>query len=176
MSAKRIFVREAQPSDAPAVCEYLAELIAEDLPVLVLFDQAPSREVEERFLRRSLESPNSVFLLALVGERVVGQLDFSGGWQSRRAHAGSISMSVQQSFRGRGVGTTLLKRLFAWIEQHPTVCRADLEVLSNNPNARRLYERLGFHLEGRREAAVVVDGQPIDAILMARLWPKKALR
>lgn len=48
-----------------------------------------------------------------------------------------------------------------------------LEVLANNPTAQRLYERLGFHPEGRREAAVLPGGQAVDAILMAKLWPER---
>jgi putative acetyltransferase len=154
------------------VRDYVAELIAEALPVLVLFERSPSLEVEERFLRRCFESDNSVFLLALLGDQLVGQLELAGGWPARRAHCGTVAMSVHRDFRGRGVGTALLRHLFAWVDRHPSVSRVELEVLTNNPSAQRLYERLGFHAEGRREAAALVDGQPVDSILMARLWRK----
>jgi RimJ/RimL family protein N-acetyltransferase len=175
MPLGELVVREAEPADAPAVCEYLAELIAEDLPVLVLFDRAPTVEVEERFLRRCRDSPNSTFLVALRAGRVIGQLELAGGWPAKRAHSGSVATSVHRSCRGQGVGTALLEHLFRWVDRHPTVSRVELEVLSNNPAALRLYERLGFHTEGRRQAAAIVDGRPVDAILMARLWPGKGV-
>ncbi len=39
----------------------------------------------------------------------------------------------------------------------------------NNPKAIALYERLGFVREGLCRHAVVVDGEPIDVVLLARL-------
>ena len=40
--------------------------------------------------------------------------------------------------------------------------------MSNNVDAVRLYERLGFVVEGRKEDAVSLDGQYVDMIEMVK--------
>jgi putative acetyltransferase len=47
--------------------------------------------------------------------------------------------------------------------------RIELTVRADNPNARTLYERLGFQHEGVQRQAFRVDGQFIDSHAMALL-------
>jgi len=44
----------------------------------------------------------------------------------------------------------------------------ELTVLVKNERARRLYERLGFVVEGRRKLSVIANGEIEDEWLMAR--------
>ena len=46
--------------------------------------------------------------------------------------------------------------------------RVELTVLVKNERARRLYERLGFVVEGRRKLSVIAKGEIEDEWLMAR--------
>ena len=170
---KDLSIREAQAGDAAALCAYMTALIAEDLSTLLLPEMAPTLETEQRFLQGHLDSPNSVFLIGMVGDRLVGQLRFAGAQHPRCAHSGTIGMSVDSAWRGQRVGTALLEALFKWVESHPRVWRVELEVLANNPKAQRLYARSGFRVEGTRRRAVQVDGEIIDAVVMSRLWPPK---
>jgi ribosomal-protein-alanine N-acetyltransferase len=59
------------------------------------------------------------------------------------------NVAVRPRFRGRGIGTALLRRL---LDDARTLGarRATLEVRASNDGARRLYERLGFHVAGVR--------------------------
>ena len=41
-------------------------------------------------------------------------------------------------------------------------------MFANNEPALRLYEGLGFEIEGRRRGHVLIDGHYVDEILMAR--------
>jgi hypothetical protein len=43
--------------------------------------------------------------------------------------------------------------------------------MTHNTRAIRLYERMGFSVEGRRSECLVVDGQFIDELTMATLLP-----
>jgi ribosomal protein S18 acetylase RimI-like enzyme len=52
-----------------------------------------------------------------------------------------LSMSVLPAHRGRGVGTTMLRRLLSAAEER--YAAVSLSVAASNP-ARRLYEREGF--------------------------------
>ncbi|WP_122263531.1 GNAT family N-acetyltransferase [Ornithinimicrobium cerasi] len=73
--------------------------------------------------------------------------------------------------RDRGLGTEVTRlavdHAFATLGAH----RVELEVYAFNPRARRVYEKVGFVLEGtRREALRYGDGW-VDAHLMAVLEP-----
>lgn len=49
--------------------------------------------------------------------------------------------------------------------------RVELTALSKNPRAQKIYERLGFVVEGRKRGPIISDGRYEDEILMARLRP-----
>lgn len=164
-------VREARPEDATLLHGYLQTLIAEDLPMLTLSSQPSPVPQLQAYLAQYAKMGNSVFLIALLDGKLVGQLDFAGGMHPRKQHAGGVSVSVHCNFRGQGIGTRLLKALIKWAEPNPLVKRVELEVLSNNPRAVELYARHGFVIEGTKKQAVLVDGQAIDNIMMARLFP-----
>lgn len=61
-----------------------------------------------------------------------------------------VSMWVRPSFRGRGVGASLIEATSSWAKAHsfPTLF---LWVTESNAPARRLYERCGFTLTGARQ-------------------------
>ncbi len=46
--------------------------------------------------------------------------------------------------------------------------RVELTVFVENERARKLYERLGFVVEGRRKMSVIAQGELKDEFLMAR--------
>ena len=60
------------------------------------------------------------------------------------------NVAVLPQFRGHGMGTTLLQHVFMEARRLGAK-RATLEVRASNHTALRLYERLGFHVAGRRK-------------------------
>ena len=165
-----LIVREARPEDAALLHTYLLDLVAEDLPTLTLSSQSSTVTQLQGFLGQYARLENSVFLCATQGGQLVGQLDFAGGMHPRKRHAGGVSVSVHRDMRGQGVGSRLLKALIAWVETNPIITRVELEVLSNNLRAVALYNRFGFEIEGTKKQAVMIDGQSVDNIMMARLF------
>jgi RimJ/RimL family protein N-acetyltransferase len=65
-------------------------------------------------------------------------------------------------------GCKLIRALERWAKSQG-IKRIELRVFSNNDAAIRLYDQLGFALEGRQVKAVEVDGSYIDLIQMAKL-------
>jgi ribosomal-protein-alanine N-acetyltransferase len=59
------------------------------------------------------------------------------------------NVALRPSLRGQGMGTALMKHVFAQA-RGLGARRATLEVRASNVRARQLYERLGFYLSGTR--------------------------
>jgi ribosomal-protein-alanine N-acetyltransferase len=59
------------------------------------------------------------------------------------------NVAVLPELRGQGLGTTLVRHVLAE-GRRLGATRATLEVRASNEGARRLYERLGFHVAARR--------------------------
>jgi ribosomal-protein-alanine N-acetyltransferase len=79
-----------------------------------------------------------------------------------------LSIAVAQSHRGRGLSGKLLLTHLGHLAGRG-VRRVFLEVEENNQPARRLYQRAGFTVVGRRERYYRQDaGEPLNALLMRR--------
>ena len=76
------------------------------------------------------------------------------------------------SDRGQGYGGEALTLAVSYCWRELNLQRVGLTVLSHNPRAMRLYERLGFQVEGRLRRATHVDGQFHDVIVMSILRPE----
>lgn len=79
-----------------------------------------------------------------------------------------LSIAVAESHRGRGLSHTLLLTHLGHLAGRG-VRTVFLEVEENNQPARRLYERAGFAVVGRRERYYRQSGgEPLNALLMRR--------
>jgi ribosomal-protein-alanine N-acetyltransferase len=59
------------------------------------------------------------------------------------------NVAVRPQFRGQGMGTAVMRHVLAE-GRRLGAKRATLEVRASNTGARRLYERLGFYVAGKR--------------------------
>lgn len=82
-----------------------------------------------------------------------------------------LTVAVHPDWQGRGLGSLLFKTLVeAASKLSPTISRVELFVRAGNSDAIRLYQRLGFKIEGRFERRVrLADGTVEDDIAMALL-------
>ena len=159
-------IRTATVTDAEALLVYATALFAETLPGI--FRRAvPTLEEEREFIGSRVEPTNSTMLVAVEESAVIGLLDFVGEVLAEERHVGTLGLSVDRRWRGKGVGTELVEALLVWA---PTcgVSRIQIYCWENNPGAMRLYERIGFEREGVLRRAVIVDGEAIDVVLLAR--------
>lgn len=99
----------------------------------------------------------------LVGSCSLQQIDH----KNRRAMCG-IAIGAPEA-RGMGYGSEALRLLIEWGFLELNLNRIALMVLELNPDARRLYDRLGFKLEGTARQAVFREGRFWDEHSMAIL-------
>jgi RimJ/RimL family protein N-acetyltransferase len=167
--ARRVRIRRAEPDDAAAILAYLAKVGGETINLTFGAEGPGFSEAEEReYLTRVAAADNSLAIVALAGEEIVGALTFDGGHRPRMRHAGEFGISVLQAYAGQGLGRALLEYLLAWAERGGIVRKINLKVRVDNLAAIRLYERMGWVPEGRTTRDTLIDGQFNDCLLMGR--------
>ena len=166
---RTVRLRRAEPDDAAAILAYLRQVGGETVNLSFGSEGPGISEAEEReYLTRVAASDNSLAVVALAGDEIVGTLTFDGGRRPRLRHAGEVGISVLQAYAGQGLGKALMEYLIAWAEQSGVVRKINLKVRVDNEPAIRLYERLGWVREGRTTRDTLIDGEFNDCLLMGR--------
>lgn len=148
-----MIVRRAELSDIPAV----AALERSEFP-----DGA-----DEGMLARLLDAEGGVILAAEEGGGLLGYV-----WARFVLDEGDIgNIAVAPGFRRRGAGAALLKALLEEAERRQAAV-VQLEVRESNLAARRLYEKNGFEIVGKRKNYYEKPAE--DAILMSKFFQKEA--
>ncbi len=147
-----------------AFLQYLMRKIAEkgDLDYLSIAAEADelSRVLREKYL----------FIVdAWVGKDRVGHGSLIRHPSEEEAHVADVSIQVQEDFRGKGLGTTLLDAL---IEYGPVKIQGVQKVLAKvqglNDSAAKLCIKAGFSVHGIMPGKVQSQKTPIDLLLFVR--------
>jgi RimJ/RimL family protein N-acetyltransferase len=162
-------IRAPNVADAEALHEYLKTLNDDAHPGLLRRSELPSIEQERDFIQRYLSGAGH--LLFLVDDaRILGCAELTLGKTPYRNHCAGLGINLAREARGKGHGTAMIAALHDWARAHPDVDRIQLEVFSTNPDALKLYERLGYVREGCRQGAIKRNGEFIDMIQMVLLF------
>lgn len=131
------------------------------------FFQAPPLEQGLAFYRNIVTNDLCHFV-ALEDDVVVGWCDVLPTHGEARAHVGTLGIGLIPQARRMGIGAKLIEAALAkaW---RKGFSRVELTVRTDNANAKALYERLGFVLEGVNRNAFFVDGNFYDTYSMALL-------
>ena len=136
--------------------------------VAALIMALPSERVQST--RQFVESltPNEHVMVAERDGRVVG----IGGLhvqQGKLRHVGIIGVAVGERFQGQGIGRRLMDTLLDLADNWIGLVRLELEVLAENTRAIRLYESLGFEIEGCQRQRIFRAGRYSDSLIMGRI-------
>ncbi len=167
-----VLVRPLKARDLDSVLEYANTLVREkrvnrNLGV-ASFDRRLTREFERRFLRSITDGARRrelVDLGAFYGDRMIGICVVRRRLPKDVRHTGTLGVTVLDGFRGVGIGEKLVTA--ALEEAHRIgVWMVELEVLSMNSAARRLYEKAGFTRAGLLPNKFHRDGRFMDILVM----------
>jgi len=114
-----------------------------------------------------LEQGRNLTVLAEEGGDLLGYSSLHHGQTRWTRHLGEIRLLVAPGQRGRGVGRLLGHEVFS-VAHDLGLQRLVVRVASEQKSARRLFERLGFHMEALL-ADWVIDqgGRTEDLVLMS---------
>lgn len=157
-----VLVREMVAEDSERMTAIYNQRQVAAMTMQVVYTTAAERAA------RFAVSDSQRMLVAEVDGIVVGHAGLTL-FARRRAHVGSIGMSVDQAYQGQGVGTALLAALIDLADNWYNLRRLELEVYTDNEPGIRLYKRVGFAVEGTHRAYAYRDGEWADAYSMARL-------
>jgi RimJ/RimL family protein N-acetyltransferase len=169
MTVSGFHIREAVPTDAPALLEL--KLALDEETRLMLLEPGERQETAADVaaqLRQTAARPNATVLVAEREGALLGYVEAQGGSYRRNRHRAEVVIGVRRAAAGRGIGSALLHELSAWAERQ-RVHRLELTVMADNERAIALYRRCGYESEGMRRHSIRRAGAYVDELEMAKL-------
>jgi ribosomal protein S18 acetylase RimI-like enzyme len=128
------------------------------------FLQAPSLESTREFVLSNVANGVPQFV-AVRGSEVVGWCDILPMTREGFTHGGVLGMGVRKDVRRQGIGKRLIVQTLEAAKERGLE-RVELDVYASNQPAIRLYEKVGFAVEGVRKRARKLDGVYDDLVEM----------
>ena len=165
MSAPPVVIRPARLDDIESLYACLDAVAREGR--YLAFLEAPGFAQSEAYWTEMI-GRGCPFEVALEGKRAVGWSDVAPVPRPAFAHCGTLGIGIHADYRGRGIGRRLIEATIASAWRYGLE-RIELTVFKSNARARRLYEAVGFQLEGVLRRHRKVNGQYEDSVFMALL-------
>jgi ribosomal protein S18 acetylase RimI-like enzyme len=130
------------------------------------------KEVNESYIQsiwRGVQD-KGLGMVAVLDSRIIGEIHASQKGIHIFDHLLSfLTIGVSPDFQGKGVGKQLFRAFLSYIETHRTdIYRVELEARASNAAGIRVYESVGFLLEGRmKNQTRNADGSHEDGVAYA---------
>lgn len=155
-------------SDAQIFCDYINAL-SQEKTFIRLQGEIINLEEEAKKLNdwlKRIADKKSVELLVFCEEKLVGisAIDMKDKTES---HEGSLGISIAKDYRDEGMGEKLMEYILKEAEKNiPQLRIITLGVFSNNPIAKKMYEKFGFKEYGMLPKGILHKGNYVDHIYM----------
>ncbi len=165
MPPAELTVRDARAEDAAAIATIYNQGIFDRIATLETEERTP----EERIAWLAARGPRHPVLVTERDGMVVGWGSLNQ-FNPRKAYdyVADFSVYVERAWRGKGVGSALLRALIARAKQlgyHKMV----LSAFPWNALGMALYEKHGFRTVGIYKEQGLLDGQWVDTIIMEKI-------
>ncbi|MFF2879117.1 GNAT family N-acetyltransferase [Gottfriedia sp. NPDC057991] len=101
----------------------------------------------EQLIISDTETIKNLFLVAEVQDKIIGFSRCEGNQLERLSHKVEFGVCILKEFWRHRVGKNLLKQSISWADTN-NLHKINLSVLETNTKAIKLYEKLGFEVEG----------------------------
>jgi putative acetyltransferase len=162
MKQDLIEIRPARLEDAPYLIQWL-----NDESILRWFPMNNMKEIEDAVALWVSYSKIGACLTAEINGVPCGMANLYIQPYKKLAHQCLFAIIVQQEYRGRGIGKTLLDSLLKLGREKFHLSMVHLEVYEGNP-AIHLYERMGFKPFGKQAHFIKDQGKYIAKIMMEK--------
>ena len=164
-----MMIRNIEVNDAEEFLKF-TKLLDEETKFMLYEPNERAVTVEEQTqsFMRIKKAKDTIFFIAIEGERIIGFVAGIGSSIKRINHSLSIAIGILTDYQGKGIGTKLLNRVEAWAREHNKQ-RLELTVMVHNELAVKLYTKQGFIIEGTKKHSIKIDNTLIDEYYMAKL-------
>lgn len=170
IQGKEYTFRSARKEDAQMLVAYLRQTAAETPYLLREPEEVTiSAEREQNFIMGKEADERELMLLCFDGERHVGNCSIvAAGSMTRQAHRCGVAIALYQEYWGKGIGRKMMEIALETARQMGYE-QAELDVVSANEAAIRLYEKLGFRQYGVFPHNMKYrDGSYVDCVWMMK--------
>jgi putative acetyltransferase len=113
-------------------------------------------------------------IMSLWGIHADGRIIGGAGYYAqppgtRLSHSATFFLYIEPSYWGRGIGTEAIRFLERDARER-RYRRMECMVAATNPDAIRLYQRVGYETEGVKRQAFRIDDTFKDLIMMAKVF------
>lgn len=123
----------------------------------------------QSLIKADSDSERNLFLVAEMDGKLVGFSRCEGTDLKRFNHKVEFGVGVLKEFWGFGIGKSLLQESVSWADESG-IHKMTLNVMETNEGARKLYESLGFEVEGiLKNDKKLSDGKYYNMLIMGRL-------
>ena len=123
----------------------------------------------EEFHRQFFTPQGQVYVCHSLEGEVIGGFYLKANYSGRSSHIANAAYMIRKTYRGKGVGSLLIKASLHLAKDLGLHAMQFNMVLSQNKLAVKLYERLGFNIVGTIPQAVRnPDGSFQDGYVMHR--------
>ncbi|WP_049786649.1 GNAT family N-acetyltransferase [Evansella cellulosilytica] len=152
---QRVLLRTATANDGLGMHTLTKEVLFEEKG-LVMTIKDFTMTVEEQAQQNEwyLQLPHTLTLVAEHNHIIIGILTIEPEIFLKTAHRCNIGLIIKEEFRSLQIGWALMNTAISWAKNTPYYEKIELEVLSSNHAAIKLYERLGFQIEGTVNNAI----------------------
>lgn len=168
MLNENLNIREANCEDAQAILDYM-KLITRETNNLLLTPEIVDKlslADEKKVLKDSLQSENSIFLVAEKDNLIIGTGNLHSFEKESFKHRGTFGMAVRKEFWGKGIGSLILKGLIDFANSLNLEI-LELEVRTDNHAAIHLYQKIGFTEYGMYKEYMLINNVYYDVLLMS---------
>lgn len=162
-----VVIREALKSDAKDLVDFY-NVVGGETDFLSFGENEfnVTVEGEENYLENLNKEENSILILALVDDYIIGAASINSPQKRRLKHVGTLGIVIRQEYCGMGLGKVLINELIDWSKSNGITKKITLLTRCDNEFAFELYKKLGFETEGILKKENYEKGKYYDTISM----------
>lgn len=162
-----MIIREASEIDAYQLTFLMKNVEKTSMYMLMNAGERNTNENQMKHLITKIKNKsNSNIIVAEINNVLIGYLFVIGFSEIKKSHSAFIVLGIDESYRNKRVGTSLMKYLMQWFSKTSLV-RLELSVISQNKNAIKLYTKFNFLIEGEKLNSIQIDNCFYNEFLMS---------
>lgn len=144
-NGEKVTIRQAQKSDAEQLIKTVKHYVKESTFIPMLESEFTlTIEQEEAWIQSFIDFENSLLLLAIHNNQIIGNIDVTGSRRKIMQHTAVIGMGMLPQWQNCGLGTALMSLVINWAKANSLLEILWLQVYTANNLGLNLYKKVGF--------------------------------